>query len=456
MKKRIIWLFFSVFLIMGLVACGGKEVDNSSREEEVESDLSANETDTSKNKYSEDLKLFKTFYTSFYDSHKDYTDSDGIISDCFAKILINDNKAVMAIVDVSKECTFFDLYLFGTDGKEVVEVAKWMNVSVDRYICYGMDIKSIDDNLFAVCAGKEAHVYKISGNSFDEIYNNGNYSNDNHIDSVINTGLGKDGTGGSRIIYDFYAGGEYNWFLANDDYSINGSDFESLLDNMVNAKISDNGDVMLCFWDYINKRDNLHNDEKYILYWQDGINFELYEDGTAKVSVIDTGYENAEIPENVIGYTVDINSWVAEKSKEKFSQDIRICDSLRSATVSILASSEELYGIMTKNGCLIEIKSGVEPLSNAISVSGINNTDQNSKVINEIIKNCSDEKYEIQVKDNLDGSGILQESIYILVDTVGKCSSYISSSGKTIEEIKNDKEKDGVYRLSPDICEEYK
>lgn len=461
MKRKIIGLCVCAFLLTGLVACGKKEVDNTSSNMEVESTSGVGIVeDDNENTIDDDLKLFKEFYSKFYDEHRDFVDDKGNVMDCFSKIIINDNKAVMAIVDVIEDGKLFDLYLFGTDGKEVVEKARQRDVNTD-YIYYDMNIISIDDNLFVICVGEglEAHIYKVYENNFIEIYNNKNTEKDfdrYHIDKEFNTGLGKNGTGGSVLLYNHYADvSYYDWLLFNDDYSINGTDFETLLDDMMNKEIKDNADVVFCYLDYMGKKYNSNAENAFVLYWKDGIYFELYRDGSAKVSSIDAGYENTEIPEKIIGYAVDKNGWMSKKERELIEKDMSNCEEFGCA-VNVSLADELTWNIMKNKDILFEIKAGVTPLTNAITINGISEEKDRLKLIESIVDNLNSVDNQISVKQDMDGSGIIQESFYIMVDKTGKTTGYISEAGKTIEEIKNDKEGDGIYRIFPDLCNEYK
>lgn len=312
MKRKIIGLCLCAFLLTGLVACGKKEVESTSSVEIVEDD--------NKKTYNDDLKLFKEFYSKFYDEHRDFVDNKGNVIDCFSKIIINDNKTVMAIVDVIEEGKLFDLYLFETDGKKVIEKAKMKDVST-CYMWGDMNFISVDDNLFVTCREyKEddiiAHIYKVDNNDFVQIYNNKvGIDEDGFYNIVedINTGLGKNGTEGSFILRCNYGPQKYyDWILYDDDYFVKGTDFETLLDNMINEKIRDNTDILFCYFNYIIKKEGDDADtinDVFVLYWENGIYFELYKDGTAKVSSFDAGYENTEIPDKVNGYKVDLTDY---------------------------------------------------------------------------------------------------------------------------------------------------
>lgn len=61
------------------------------------------------------------------------------------------------------------------------------------------------------------------------------------------------------------------------------------------------------------------------------------------------------------------------------------------------------------------------------------------------------------LKKDLDGSGVVQSRYYAVLEK-GKdleVSVYISGEGKTMKDLQNDTDGDGVYQCSPNICKEY-
>lgn len=486
MKRKILGLSLCAFLLTGLVACGkedvenassGKETESTSGIEEIESTSSDKEVESTsgieevestseieevenvnKYVYNEDFKLFKEFYSRFYDEHRDFITDKGEVYDCFPKIIINDNKAIMAIVDIIEEGKLLDLYLFETNGEEVIEKAKLKDIST--YEFYGIDVTSVGDNIFITCSRDGKYLaYKVIDNNFVEIFN----VNDDDVGPVdalrgyeFKTDLGKNGTGGSFLLWEKY----HVWrLLYSRSRFFNGTDFETLIDNMINVGVRDNADITFCYYDSYEKKyndkpyptqvwdDSRRTNFEYVYYWEDGIYYELYRDGTAWVYKTDNGYEDAKIPEKVNGYKVDLAAWQEMLNKKDYETGRLLCRSL--------IDDRWLSGRYNVE-VLVEIKTGIEPSTNAIVFSGKCDVKHKSYIIENFMEDFSDDNIRINNPNQfVDGSGIIPESYYVLIrwsstdglDYQGFTATYVSSSGRTLEEIKNDKEGDGIFKI---------
>lgn len=165
----------------------------------------------------------------------------------------------------------------------------------------------------------------------------------------------------------------------------------------------------------------------------------------------------------------DDNSNVQKIDNELLSQDVKNAKAIRTG-VEVSLCSEDIFcffteGVEDSKGALIEIKADSATIADALIINGVSedysceNTsyeDMKATIINEL-ENSMSGVPKINYKGQLDGSSDELGSYYAYIDKKTQVVTvYIAPSGKTLDEILSDATGDGIYQLSPTVCEEYK
>lgn len=302
MRKRILAVMLCCFMAVGVCACD-KTTDTVKETKDQQ--------EINQKTFNKSIEAFKEFYSDFYEEHRD-ADAivDGICWDCQARIIIdNENTPLMAICDfiVSGDEVSPDIYLFEYNGEEVVKKASINGMLWDSDD--GFTIYCIEDEIY-VGDIDGTYAYRVEDEYFIQL-DTEYFDEEKNIKGFV-TGLGENGLGASYLLNDSLdvRGTDfiYSERALGKDINMSGTDFELFLKNMMEADIQNDLDLRFYYADYYLEKGFIDEKSDYdagVLTWEGGIYYRLYEDGTATVLGVDTGYENVSIPDSVMGYVVN-------------------------------------------------------------------------------------------------------------------------------------------------------
>lgn len=326
MKKKILLVAMCCLMLVGVVGC-----DKKSKKHTVSNNPSTFGKLTESRNFGKDLKLFKEFYAEFYNEHSDY-DSE---YDCFGKVVISNNTLFMTIMDVAKDGSKADLYLFENAGKEVITKAK-LKITEPIYDIYAISIQILEDKIYIVTRtdGKGYEAYKLVGESFEAL--DSLYIESENTE-YFKTGVGKNGIGANYFLMgDLF----YQDDIFSDEYEEIclenvGTNFEEMLDKISEKSINNNIELQIHYAEYLYEKGYIeYNEEVCAVYWENGISYCIYADGKARVMAMDNGYD--DIPKSVQGYNVDF----AELDKSYLSKDKNAADNVYNVLQDAIADPD--------------------------------------------------------------------------------------------------------------------
>lgn len=144
---------------------------------------------------------------------------------------------------------------------------------------------------------------------------------------------------------------------------------------------------------------------------------------------------------------------VSRVDRSKAAKDLQNGDTLRVA-FTIAVNDPEVYE--TVNDVLKEVEYicfEVKAINDVPEITCQNNKDMDEVI--EIVKTQLTYLSGPSLKEDLDGSQIEQSQYYVVVSKDYSVRVYISGEGKTLEDLLNDSDCDGIYQSSPDVCSEY-
>lgn len=303
MRRKILAVMMCCFMAVGVCACS-KKTDTVKETKEDKQEIN-------QKTFNKSLEAFKDFYSDFYEEHRDAEAIvDGICWDCQARIIIdNENTPLMAICDfiVSGDEVSPDIYLFEYNGEEVVKKASINGMLWDSDD--GFTIYCIEDEIY-VGDMDGTYAYRVEDEYMIQL--DTEYSDDEKNIKGFVTGLGENGLGASYLLNDSLEvrGTDfiYSERALGKGISMSGTDFELFLKNLMEADIQNDLDLKFYYANYYLEKGFVDEKSDYdagVLAWKGGIYYRLYEDGTATVLGVDTGYENVSIPDSVMGYVVN-------------------------------------------------------------------------------------------------------------------------------------------------------
>lgn len=317
MRKKILVVVLYCFMVIGICACSDEKKDSNVKDRQQISKSSLNKC----------FEAFREFYSEFYIEHRDAELTyDGNCYDCMARIVMDgESKPIMAICDfvVSGESRLADIYLFEYNGKEVITKASINSIHWNSDA--GFSIYCIEDEIY-IGNISGTYAYRVEDSYFvpldtKYIEISDEYGNvDKKVKGFV-TGLGENGLGASYLLNGTLHADciDFIYVKAFDEVTnMSGTDFELFLKNMMEADIYNDLDLRFYYANYYLEKGLSDEDRAGVLIWEDGIYYKIYEDETATVVGIDSGYEVVFIPNNVEEYVVDKVGYI-------YGEDAHIC-----------------------------------------------------------------------------------------------------------------------------------
>lgn len=140
--------------------------------------------------------------------------------------------------------------------------------------------------------------------------------------------------------------------------------------------------------------------------------------------------------------------------RSKASTDLQNCDNIMMNFVVSLEFPEVWDGVKSELNSLKHVCYEVKSVEGTPKLKCQNST--NMSALTDDVTHYMTTLSEPKLKKDLDGSGIIQSQYYVVITKDKKVSVYISGEGKTLENLLNDTDGDGIYKCAPDICDEYK
>ncbi len=337
MRKKIFTVIFCFIMIFGMFGCSNKDNDK------VGSDNTDNKNNSDavvdKDFFKNGLEAFRKYYSEFYVEHRDTEltlEDSNECYDCQARISMDDkNNLYMAVCDLVVGSEYdergellkqVDLYLFEYNGKEVEMYAKINGAKFDSGD--SIIIKCIEGNIYV---GDMESCYRVQDGIFiplerayyesedlekieewTKIYTGwGENVNVEGINDFtrFNTSLGEDGLGASFMMSGKMSEGMSDGIFPKGVYNssnvnMSGNNFEIFLTELMEEDIKSSLDLEFYYSNYYMKKGIIGKERNNVWLWKDGITYSLYQDGTAIVKCIDSGYKTVSVPENIMGYEV--------------------------------------------------------------------------------------------------------------------------------------------------------
>lgn len=316
MRKRFLMTGVAIVLALSMAGCGkssSETTTENAKAEEQKADI---------------VDAYKEFYNEFYNEH--FSDEEVLREvDCAAKLVMDESgNLFMGITDLcswSDDNTLIvDLYIFEYKDGEVEQKVKIPNLKTEDD---GMGIAPAGDDLIVWTDYSDDKVYKISGNSYEDITDvdaSGKYLGDNASYSLV----------------DFF------YSDCNDPikYCVKGQDFAEWLDYYSENEVTSPLKFDILYAEYLennrfyyfdDEEDDVEHVTQFIQYWKDGIYYRFVPKG---ISETDSGSPSTEdalytessyidellidedtldnIPEDIDGIKVV----VTEECKSKISQ----------------------------------------------------------------------------------------------------------------------------------------
>ncbi len=137
----------------------------------------------------------------------------------------------------------------------------------------------------------------------------------------------------------------------------------------------------------------------------------------------------------------------------KLARDVQNCDTLRITFEIVINDPQVLENVKRALEELTYLCFEVKVIDDVPEI-----TCQNSTDVDDVIQTVKTQLTYLSgpsLKEDLDGSQIVQTQYYVVVSKDYSVSVYISGEGKTLEDLLNDTDCDGIYQCAPDVCSEY-